>query len=81
MYLSEQVLDFENLTVQRDNITYDLEVKSTVVSLRNPALLSNNQIFMAKKCSGRFCDNGHPKRCVHPGESLRALFGSSWPVS
>ena len=54
MYLSEHVPEFESRTGQRNNITYHLEVKSTVGSLRNPARLSYKQIFMAKKYSGRF---------------------------
>ncbi|KIW35069.1 uncharacterized protein PV07_01789 [Cladophialophora immunda] len=54
MYLSENVPNFENPTGQRNNITYHLEVKSTLGSLHNPAFLSNNQISMAKKYSGRF---------------------------
>jgi hypothetical protein len=54
MYLSEHIPNFESPTGQRNNITYHLEVKSTLGSLHNPALLSNNQISMAKKYSGRF---------------------------
>ncbi|EXJ91699.1 hypothetical protein A1O3_00249 [Capronia epimyces CBS 606.96] len=53
MYLSEHVPNFESPTGQ-GNITYHLEVKSSLGGLHTPALLSNNQISMAKKWSGRF---------------------------
>ncbi len=52
-YLREQIPTFESPTVQ-SNITYHLEVKTTLGGLSVPALLSNNQISMAKKYSGRF---------------------------
>ena len=52
-YLREQIPTFECPTVQ-SNITYHLEVKTTLGGLSVPALLSNNQISMTKKYSGRF---------------------------
>ncbi|KIW17396.1 hypothetical protein PV08_04590 [Exophiala spinifera] len=54
MYLSEHVPNFQIPTGQRNDITFHLEVKSTLGSLHDPAILSNNQISMAKKYSGRF---------------------------
>lgn len=53
-YLNEHVPNFEGPTGQENNITYHLEVKSTMGSLHTPALLSNNQISLAKKYSGVF---------------------------
>ena len=52
-YLRETIPTFESPAGQ-PNITYHLEVKTTLGGLSAPALLSNNQISMAKRHSGRF---------------------------
>jgi hypothetical protein len=41
------------VALQQSNVTYHLEVKTTFGAITTPALLSNNQISMAKRYSSR----------------------------